>query len=61
MKKRKSRLNKDFPNVTQDLEKFFFDNRLEELKIQLTEINNKLWIAESTEVKGKKKQYQKIN
>lgn len=48
MKKSKSRLNKDFPFVTQDLAKFFFDNRLEEFKILLTGINNKLIIAEST-------------
>lgn len=53
MKKRKSRLNKDFPFIIQDIEEIIFDNRLEELKILLTEINNKLRIVESTGVKCK--------
>lgn len=42
MKSKKCPLNKDFPFIIQDIEEILYDNQLENFKIFLSEINNKL-------------------
>lgn len=59
MKSKKSRLNNNFPFINRDIEKFFFDNGLEEFRKLLNDINNS--IREDKLIKTKAFQKEKTN